>query len=500
MSWRGRNPRQSLRPGVADAPGLRGQPMETPAIRKDVLLGSLPPEPQGPWLAKIRERLQQSRTKVVVLDDDPTGTQTVHNVPVLTEWSIETLRRELLNEGPEFFILTNSRSMSLPAAEKLNTEIGVNLARAADLANRPFVVISRSDSTLRGHFPGEVDALAKALNRDFDACLIIPFFPEGGRYTVNDIHYVADGEQLIPAGLTEFARDASFAYRASNLREWVEEKTAGRVAAASVASVSLEDIRRGGPERVTERLMRVDHGRVCVVNAMSYADLEAFTVGLLDAEAQGKRFLYRTAASMARVRAGIAARPLLTAQDLDMPVAGGGLAVVGSHVARSSAQLQELLALPGLVSTEVKVDALLEDRRRADEIGCIAAFARAGLRRRQDVLLYTSRDLLKGSDSESSLAVSSRVSSGLVEIVQGIAERPRFIVGKGGITSSDLATKALGIRRAEVLGQILPGVPVWRLGSESKYPGIPYVVFPGNVGGPRALADVFGILRKKVSG
>jgi uncharacterized protein YgbK (DUF1537 family) len=77
----------------------------------------------------------------------------------------------------------------------------------------------------------------------------------------------------------------------------------------------------------------------------------------------------------------------------------------------------------------------------------------------------------------------------LIALVQRITATPRFLVAKGGITSSDIATGGLGVRRAHVLGQLIPGVPVWRLGAESRFPGMAYVVFPGNVGDDRALAE-----------
>ena len=98
------------------------------------LLHSLPPEwPHDP-LPAIAAALQARREKVVVLDDDPTGTQTVHGVPVLTQWPVEALRAELTNDLPVCFLLTNSRSMSLPAAQALNAEIGRHLQQAAELA------------------------------------------------------------------------------------------------------------------------------------------------------------------------------------------------------------------------------------------------------------------------------------------------------------------------------------------------------------------------------
>jgi uncharacterized protein YgbK (DUF1537 family) len=464
--------------------------MDKERINKKELLAGFPDEWPEDVLPEIQAQVKASRRKVVVLDDDPTGTQTVHGIPVLTEWPVETLRTELENELPAFYLLTNSRSLPLAEAEAMNSEIGRNLVAAARQAGRDFVVVSRSDSTLRGHFPGEVSALAKALEQDFDAWLIIPFFLEGGRYTINDVHYVAEGEWLVPAGETEFARDAVFGYRASNLRRWVEEKTGGRVPAETVASISIEDIRRGGPGRVAERFADLAPGSVCVVNAAGYRDMEVFIQGLLTAEARGQRFLYRTAASFVRARAGLPGRSPLTRDDFDLSDSGGGLFVVGSYVPRTTSQVNALLARPGMVSLEISVEALLDQGRRGDEIGRVARQADRALRRDQDVVVYTSRQLITGEDAESSLFIGQRVSEGLVSILRAIPTRPRYLVAKGGITSSDVATQGLNVKRAMVPGQILPGVPVWQLGPESRYPGMPYVVFPGNVGGPEALVEI----------
>ena len=454
------------------------------------ILHHLPPAWAGDPRPAIRAARRERLEKVVVLDDDPTGTQTVHGIPVLTEWSVEALRAELTNDLPACFLLTNSRSLSLAEAQALNTTIGHNLQQAARDVSRRFVVVSRSDSTLRGHFPGEVEALAEALAQDFDAWLLIPFFQEGGRYTIDDVHYAAEGEWLVPAAATEFARDAVFGYQSSDLRQWVAEKTAGRIPAQTVASVSLEDIRRGGPEQVTTRLMALTHGGVCVVNAASQRDLEVFVQGLLAAEARGRRFLYRTAASFVPIRADIASRPLLAPTELAMPASGGGLIIVGSHVPRSSNQLAALQSQPGVVSVEVQVQALLAEAQYEAEVARVTQAIEQALRRDADVVLFTSRALVTGADASSTLAIGQRVSAGLVAVVRALATRPRYLLAKGGITSSDIATQGLGVKRALVLGQILPGVPVWQLGPETRYPGLGYIVFPGNVGGPQALAEV----------
>ncbi|BCX02668.1 MAG: hypothetical protein KatS3mg053_0606 [Candidatus Roseilinea sp.] len=473
-------------------------------VNKNDLLARLPPEWPHDVLPEIQRRLRGSGQKVIVLDDDPTGTQTVHDIPVLTEWSVESLRAELSNNLPAFYILTNSRALPLPEAQALNAEIGRNLRDAGRAVGRAFAVISRSDSTLRGHFPGEVDSLADAIRDTHDATrhppyLLIPAFLAGGRYTINDVHYVAYGDDLVPAGETEFARDAAFGYHASNLRAWVEEKTRSAIRAGDVMSISIEDIRINGPERVCDRLRAVQPGDACIVNAASERDLEVMALACLMAEAAGSRFLYRTAASFARARAGIAPKPLLTARDLESSKgfrssSAGGLIIVGSYVPRTSGQLDALMRC-SVNAIEVNVAALLDDAARSGEITRCAQAAEALLTSGHDVVIYTSRRLISSSDATANLAIGRRVSDSLVAIVRGIAVQPRYVLAKGGITSSDVATKGLDVRRAMVLGQLLPGVPVWRLGSESRFPGVIYIVFPGNVGGSDALAQAYDLLR-----
>lgn len=464
--------------------------MTDPELDLQSVLASLPPEWPHDLLPEIRQRVQASGRKLVVLDDDPTGTQTVHGLVVLTEWPVERLTAELRSDAPAFYLLTNSRSLPLPAAQALNAEIGANLLAAGQASGRDFAVVSRSDSTLRGHFPGEVHTLAGAIGGGFDAWILAPFFPEGGRYTLQDIHYVADGPRLVPAGQTEFARDTAFGYRASNLREWVAEKTGGAIPAESVASISLAELRQGGPLAVTQRLLALPRGSVCVLNAASYRDLEVFCLGLLAAEAAGRRYLYRSAASFVRVRAGLAPRELLTRADLNLPASGAGLLIAGSYVPRTSAQLETLLAGTRIEPLEVRVEHLLNEDHRADEITRISQAVNHCLRGERDAVVFTSRKLVSVAGAEQNLKIGQAVSDSLVAILHSLEVRPRYLLAKGGVTSSDIATRGLGIKRAVVLGQILPGVPVWQSGPESRYPGMAYIVFPGNVGSPQALAQI----------
>jgi uncharacterized protein YgbK (DUF1537 family) len=454
-------------------------------------LDTLPPEWEEDLLPRIQQELGQSTYKVVVLDDDPTGTQTVRDIPVLTTWSVAALEEELSGEFPAFFILTNSRSLTENAACDLAREIGENLYRASEKSGVRVVVISRSDSTLRGHFPSEVDASAQALSKDQLPYLIVPFFMEGGRFTLNDIHYVKELDSLVPASMTPFAKDAAFGFANSNLKNYIEEKTGGKIKAEEVISVSLQDIRIGGPDRVADIFRSVPKGAACFVNAASYRDMEVVVSALIKVENDGYEFLYRTAASFVRSRIGLdAGDGLLAGDQLVSPSDNGGLFVIGSYVPKTTSQVSALFDLTDITAIEVQVDELLDESRRAAEIERVVSFTNQTLGSGADAAIYTSRSLVSGSDAASSLEIGRIVSESLVEIVSSITRQPRYLVAKGGITSSDIATKALGIKRAMVIGQALPGVPAWRCGEETRYPGMTYIVFPGNVGEDDALAQI----------
>lgn len=462
---------------------------QEPIHQHDALMATLPPAWPTDLMAMIRAAIHKRNDKIIVLDDDPTGTQTVHDTAVLTTWDVPTLVAELQHDDPCVYILTNSRSMIEAEATALNLEIARNVQAAAGQAGRTFVIISRSDSTLRGHFPAETRALAQALEGHFDGVLIIPAFMAGGRYTINDVHYVREGADLVPASRTPFAQDAAFGYENANLRAWVAEKCGGVVAPADVAAISLDTIRGAGAAAVAQQLQALHDEQYCVVNAVTERDLEVVTFAVLEAEAKGKRFLYRTAASFAAIRAGIALRPVLSAGELRASSGAGGLIVVGSYVPKTTAQVNILRQRAAVQTVELDVLSLLQDATQQDVIKTAIESIDRVLQAGETALLMTSRELVTGDDAASSLSIGNRISDSLVRVVRGLRQRPRYLIAKGGITSSDLATKALGVRRARVMGQILPGIPAWRLGDECKYDGLVYIVFPGNVGSDDALAQ-----------
>ncbi len=462
---------------------------------------SLPPEWPEDLLPGICQHVARDRTKIVVLDDDPTGTQTVHSLPVLTTWEVPALEKELTGSASAFFILTNSRALTRDQACRLGQLIGANLKQAGRNTAVPISVISRSDSTLRGHFPYEVDAVAEAMGETGLPYLICPFFLEGGRLTINNIHYVREKDQLVPAARTPYAKDAAFGFLHSDLREWVAEKTGHTITPADVVCVTLDDIRNNGPARVADLLMTVPAPGACIVNAMSYPDIHVLVAGLLHAESLGKRFLFRTAASFVQVRAGVVPHTgMLSGKDLIQKNARtGALFIAGSYVPKTTAQMTALIRQTDILPVEVPVELLLDKTLRIKTIEQTGKQVTDALTNGRDTLIYTSRKLITASDPGHSLAIGQSISDGLTAIVRSISCRPRYILTKGGITSSDLATKGLQVRRAMVLGQVLPGVPVWQLGDESLFPGMSYIIFPGNVGDDDALVRIQNTLHRPVS-
>jgi len=487
--------------------------MRAPQRRPSESLGEGAPPPRDSVAALLHGAVIRSGRRVVVLDDDPTGTQTVRDVPVVTDWSVPSLRWGLTQPCTAFFVSTNSRSVSATRAAAISGEVAENLAEAARQLDVGVSLISRGDSTLRGHFPAETDALAQAwaltTGRPVDAVLLCPAYLESGRVTCDDVHWVVDGGNAVPVAQTEFATDATFGYQHSHLPSWVAERSAARWSADQVACMSLHDIRKGGPDRVAEILEGVTGGRPVVVNALHPADLDVVVLGVLQAEAAGRTVLCRTGPSFVRARAGFGVAPPLTAEQLRAASrydgVPHGLLVAGSHTQLTTRQLARALELGGFSEVELDIPALLEADNApltspgggAPEVVRAADAVAAGLRT-GDVLLRTSRRVVTGRDRAHSLAIAGLAARALVQVVSAgtAVTPPRWVVAKGGITSSDVASQALGIARGWVLGQVLPGqVPVWEATGDDAKPGPLCVIFPGNVGDESSLATVVTTLR-----
>lgn len=452
----------------------------------------------------LKEEINSFDGKFIVLDDDPTGVQTVHDIHVFTDWTVESLKEGLLGEEKLFFVLTNSRGLTEEETTVLHKELAHNAVLASKETGRKFVFISRSDSTLRGHFPLETQLLAQILKeeagQETDGEVLMPFFKEGGRFTVDNVHYVKYGDELVPAAETEFAKDKTFGYCHSCLPDYIEEKTKGEYPAGEVTCISMEELRGGRVEEIQKKLMQVSGFGKVVVNALDYEDITVFAAALYRAMKVGKTFLFRSAAGLVKVLGGISTIPLLTADKMckhtfESAEKRGGIIVVGSHTKKTTSQLEALRSIEGLEFIEFDSDQVLSGTLEK-EVDRVVGISEEYIKKGTTVVAYTKRKLLEieGDTPEAALQRSVQISEGVQALVGRLTVEPAFVIAKGGITSSDVGVKALKVKKARVLGQIRPGIPVWQTGKESKFPGIPYVIFPGNVGDETTLKEAVEIL------
>ncbi|MDJ0715708.1 MAG: four-carbon acid sugar kinase family protein [Prochloraceae cyanobacterium] len=431
-----------------------------------------------------------NKPKIIVLDDDPTGSQTVHSCLLLMRWDVETLRLGLADKSPIFFILTNTRALTKEKASQVTEEVCQNLKKAiAAEGIEEFLVVSRSDSTLRGHYPIETDVIAAELG-EFDAHFLVPAFFEGGRITRDSIHYLMVEGVETPVHQTEFARDSVFGYHHSYLPDYVEEKTRGKIKAAAVERFLLADIRAG----TRERLMNLKENQCVAVDAECQADLDRFAEDVLATAESGKRFLFRSAASILTSLAKLGTQPIAP-EDMakEKPNQNPGVAIVGSHVRKTTQQLEKLLATSGVVGIEVDVQLLRDNPAERDTLleKTLQQVEKVYLQQ-QTPVVYTSRSELTFTDVRQRLEFGANVSSLLMDVVKGLPRDIGFLISKGGITSNDVLSTGLNLSSAKLIGQILPGCSIIRTSStHPQFPNLPVVLFPGNVGDDRGLVTVY---------
>jgi uncharacterized protein YgbK (DUF1537 family) len=486
----------------------------TVALEADVL-AAFPAEVQVPAQLvadAVAASAASSPRILVVLDDDPTGTQSVARLPVLTVWEVEDFAwafTHVVENGlePAVYVLTNTRSLDPAEAADRNEQIVRNALAAASAAGVRVGFVSRSDSTLRGHYPLETDVIAATVAEvagdATDGVVIVPAFPDAGRVTIGGVHYMrGDAGTLTPVSGTEFAKDATFGFANSELAKYVEEKSAGRLAADSVIVLDLNVIRAAGPEgdpqvsakAIADAIEPATNSTPIVADIFSENDFRLLALGLEEAERRGKKLLYRVGPPFVRGRIGQEIRAELSGEEAfegNTPSTAGGLIVVGSHVGLTTRQLNVLTAEHSSARIiEIDVEKLLAEKADSYTDAVVAAVVDA--LHEGDVIVHTSRLLIKSDDAAASLQIARTVSAAVVSVVNRTLKTfpPRFVIAKGGITSSDVAAHGLEIRHAIVRGPMLPGiVSLWEP-VDGPAKGIPYIVFAGNVGNDESLAQV----------
>ena len=398
------------------------------------------------------------KEKMVVLDDDPTGIQTVHGCLLITRWDEESVRLGFEDAEPFFYILTNTRA----DAEQVTREAMEMVIKVNQDYGYQLIIVSRSDSCLRGHFPLETDVMRQCLvEHGYSVYPKTPFCPafiEAGRVTIDGIHYMKDGKQLIPVSQTEFARDNVFAYHTSILTEYIKEKGANPDDYEIVDAESYDELYRFARHLTSD-----------ILPPPSALSLHPSAI------------VIRSSSSLPKAISGISDQPLLDRTILKQ--AGVGCFIVGSHVKKTTQQLEHLLQAEGTCAIEVDVQRILDDSAllMSETLDTIRQVVEMGL----TPVIYTSRQEIRLDDANQRQHLGQQVSDFLVDIVYRLPFTPSYLVGKGGITSHDILTKGLGIRSARVLGQVIPSVPCVMA------PHFPYIIFPGNVGNEDSLREVY---------
>jgi uncharacterized protein YgbK (DUF1537 family) len=494
------------------------------------LLAAFPPEvliPASLVAGTVAASNTETSRVLVVLDDDPTGTQSVADLPVLTRWEVEDFIWAFAHIAqstakPAVYVLTNTRSLDPAEAAARNEEVVRNALAAAGShdtgagSSLRLGFVSRSDSTLRGHYPLEPDVIAATVEavsgETTDGVVLVPAFPDAGRVTIGGVHYMrGTGDSagtLTPVSETEFARDATFGFTTSVMANYVEEKSQGRFTAGSVIVLDLNTIRAGATasdaaegaqisaNAIADAIQDAADSTPIVADIVTENDLRSLALGLEEAERRGKKLLYRVGPPFGRARIGQEIRTELTGAEAyagNTPSEAGGLIVVGSHVGVTTRQLKALTEQHSAARiVEIDVEKLLGSETEAGNHLDQTVETVVGALRTGDVIVHTSRLLIRTDDPAESLRIARTVSAAVVAVVNRTLKTfpPRFVIAKGGITSSDVAAHGLEIRHAIVRGPMLPGiVSLWEP-VDGPAKGIPYIVFAGNVGDDQSLADV----------
>ena len=420
------------------------------------------------------------RRPLLVLEDDPTGTQLSGGVPFVLDCSADTvLRAGKATGAPAIHLLTNSRAYDRRGAER----VVQRWARAGLEAFPGAAVMLRGDSTLRGWPLEEVQGLRRALrSRKSPLLLLVPAFPAAGRVTLGGRHYLHRDQTLVAVSETDYAADPVFGFRSSALLEWAGERSGGYFDPRAGTEIGLDELRAGGDERVVSArraLAAAGRPAVCAPDVETDGDIALVTNAWFRALREGLPVIARGSPAVATIAGGSAAPGPVDPGRPRGPV----LVVVGSHVGLATEQLRHLLAAGPHETLELEVEPLLAGRAR--HAAAIAAAVSERLERDGVAIVATPRRV---QAAHRDIRVAATLARRIARVVRSVEPRPRTVVTKGGITSAVIAREGFDAAWATVLGPIVPGVALWRL--EGGGDGVEQAVAPGNIGGTDLLTRV----------
>ncbi len=440
--------------------------------------------------------------KIIVFDDDPTGSQTVHNCPLLLNFDKEVLLKGIRSSSKLLFLLTNTRAMLPTLAEETIRGICKSLIKVLvnqDLRLEDICFISRGDSTLRGHGVLEPDVLHQELG-PFDATFHVPAFFEGGRTTVDGIHLL-DG---LPVHKSIYSKDKIYSYSTSHLPSWIEEKSKGLIKANTIAHISLEQLNKAsssqiGMKSLIDYLLSFSENKTVVVDAQFPDQLKSLAVAVKSLQSS-KRFLFRSSASFINALSGISYHSKNSKYFSSLRIKGNstlpkpGIVLVGSHIELADQQLRTLLKHSNCEGVELPVNKIAKILEESSPDVFLPQLEKSFLHQIKNTLskkktpvLYTSRGELHFSSLYQRIDFGISLAKIMARLTANVLNDLGYIISKGGITTNILLSYGLKLNSVNLKGQILPGLSVVLPYEEEKVGPIPILTFPGNLGDHQTL-------------
>ncbi len=445
--------------------------------------------------------------KFVVIDDDPTGSQSVHDCLLLLKWDYSTLIKGFESGSNLFFILANTRSLSENDAKLTIEEISKNLKAVitSEAYAEEIIFISRGDSTLRGHNFLEPSILNNCLG-PFDATFHIPAFIEGKRLTINGSHFV----DKTPINQTIFARDRIFGYETSNVKKLLFQKSKCQINLDDIQNLYLSDLKILNDEEnniVFKTLKNLKNNKHVIVDIENYAQLKKFSLVIKKLTKQ-KKFLFRTAASFISSISEKKSNPqddiffsnlrIKNKEKSFLP----GLIIVGSYVELSTLQLRNLLEINTCEPIELDVfeffritSSQSNQNKRNFFKNKFLSEIRFSFKKGKTPVLFTSRKLMSLDYSEQFNFFNS-LALFIAELVEDLKYEIGYLISKGGITTNVILSKGLNADYVYLEGQILTGISLvtCNLKNDER---LPIVTHPGNIGTKDSLVNLWKVLENK---
>ena len=448
--------------------------------------------------------------KIIIIDDDPTGSQTVNGCNLIFKWDYETLLKGLKGSSNLLFILANTRSLPEKDVKKRLKEICCSLKEIMNnslFAEEEFVVISRGDSTLRGHNFIEPFIINQLLG-PFDATFYIPAFIEGNRTTLNGNHFV----DHIPIHKTIFSKDKIFGFNTSNIKELIYEQSNHQLDFNHIENINIKDFDVLGtnqPNKLHMYIENLKNNKKVIVDIMDYSQLDKFS-GIVKSLLKKKKFLFRSAASFISSLSNIKKTQkdqiyfskLRRKDNHDKTMKG--LIVVGSYIELTTLQLNKVLEISLCKPIEINVLKLytfFKLKNNLKKINSIKQYILDSIRQNlsQDFIpvLYTSREIVSPRDNNDLIQFQLFLSTFISEIVSAIKNEIGYLISKGGITTNTIISDGLDADSVYLEGQILPGISLVTFNLFKQKGKLPIVTFPGNIGNDMSLVKALEILENK---